>query len=276
MKKIRQYFELLGVTPGATLEEIEAAHRNSIRLLDPDRLSNDAFQRQRALARLWEINEAYSMIQAVLKAHLPLDAEGAEKEPALPGGAGEGADSTVSVPVAQIAGPTATTAAVVASAASDETAPHASTIAGSQKPLPLPILSQRGIACVALAFLFGLLTGILIDKAAGPPTAGNTVGPERTIKQSAEQGDPRAQAILGAMYYNGKVVGRDYRQALNWYRKAAVQGVAEAQYNLGFMYYMGKGVEPDREEALIWFRRAAEQGDAKARDALQRVVANGR
>jgi TPR repeat protein len=121
----------------------------------------------------------------------------------------------------------------------------------------------------ALLFLAGMWTGILIVRETGPLPYEKTAGPERTIRQAAEKGNPRAQAILGAMYYDGEGVARDYRQALNWYRKAAEQGFAEAQYNLGFMYYMGKGVERDRVEARRWFHSAAEQGDAKALDALR-------
>jgi len=41
------------------------------------------------------------------------------------------------------------------------------------------------------------------------------------IRASAEQGDADAQALLGAMYFNGKGVTQDYKEAVKWYRKAA-------------------------------------------------------
>ena len=40
----------------------------------------------------------------------------------------------------------------------------------------------------------------------------------------AEQGDAQAQFTLGAMYYNGRGVPQDYKQAVKWYRLAAEQG----------------------------------------------------
>jgi hypothetical protein len=69
-----------------------------------------------------------------------------------------------------------------------------------------------------------------------------------------------AQTDLGLMYANGEGVGRDYDEAVNWYRKAAEQGDAKAQNALGVMYHNGFGVKRDDKEAKKWFRKAAEQG----------------
>lgn len=272
MKKLRHYFELLGVRPDASPEEIEEAHRASIRALDPDRLSNDAFQRQRALAKLWEINEAYSVVKAVLKAHLPVDLDSVEKPPELVGPAAgeEGGDGAETAE--RGGGPAPGNDAAAAREATGVVAPHAPPTAdGYRMNLP-SLVPLQTLAWAMVAFLAGLCTGILLTRATAPrPVYEKTAGPARTIEQTAEAGDPRAQAILGAMYYDGEGVRQDYSQALGWYRKAAERGFAEAQYNLGFMYYMGRGVEPDRAEARRWFRKAAEQGDVKAREALQRM-----
>ena len=46
---------------------------------------------------------------------------------------------------------------------------------------------------------------------------------------------------------------------------AGEQGVAEAQSALGASYYYGKGVAKDYREAVRWYRMAAEQGNAKRR-----------
>ena len=84
----------------------------------------------------------------------------------------------------------------------------------------------------------------------------------------AQQGDVRAQAILGLMYKFGKGVTQDYKQAVKWYRKAAEQGVVKAQFNLGNMYNDGKGVTQDYKQAEKWYRKAAEQGLALAQGNL--------
>ncbi len=82
----------------------------------------------------------------------------------------------------------------------------------------------------------------------------------RLIKPLAEQGLPKAQFDLGAMYDYGEGVSQDYAEAAKWYRKAAEQGNAPAQTNLGMMYEDGRGIPQDYTEAARWYRKAADQG----------------
>lgn len=96
-----------------------------------------------------------------------------------------------------------------------------------------------------------------------------------TVFLLAEQGNAWAQYSLGVMYFEGKVVTQDYREAVRWYRLAAEQGNADAQYNLGWMYYKGQGVTQDYREAVRWYRLAAEQGDAGAQYNLGVQYNNG-
>ena len=88
------------------------------------------------------------------------------------------------------------------------------------------------------------------------------------IRQAAEQGDARAQFLLGSMYMNGEGVPKHFREAAKWYRQAADQGHASAQLNLGYMYDKGEGVPEDDPEAVKWYRKAAEQGDTSAQSSL--------
>ena len=80
----------------------------------------------------------------------------------------------------------------------------------------------------------------------------------------AEQGIGVAQSNLGAMYYFGKGVAQDYKEAVRWHTKAAEQGVAEAQYSLGYSYDNGEGAAQDYKEAVRWYTKAAEQGNVDA------------
>ena len=73
------------------------------------------------------------------------------------------------------------------------------------------------------------------------------------------------------MYYQGKGVAQDHKQAAAWWRRAADQDFAQAQYNLGALCYEGKGVAQDHKQAAAWYRRAADQGDAQAKAALQKL-----
>lgn len=76
----------------------------------------------------------------------------------------------------------------------------------------------------------------------------------------AEQGDAKSQFQLGALYYHGKGVPKDYVEAARWYRKSAEQGDTNTQYSLAYLYHGGKGLPQDDLEAARWCQRAAEQG----------------
>src|SRR5260370_37459950 len=65
------------------------------------------------------------------------------------------------------------------------------------------------------------------------------------LKARAEAGDAKAQHALGAAYYEGKQIDRDYAEAVRWFQKAAEQEVEWAQYALGCCYDFGRGVKQD-------------------------------
>src|SRR6516164_8387543 len=87
----------------------------------------------------------------------------------------------------------------------------------------------------------------------------------------AEDGDPRAEAVLGSAYYRGRGVPQNDSEAAKWfrlaadkgnaaarcYRRAAEQGDPQAQYNLGLAYARGEGVTQNAVEAHMWFNLAA-------------------
>ena len=91
----------------------------------------------------------------------------------------------------------------------------------------------------------------------------------------AQQGDVRAQFLLGALYAQGHGVPQDYGAAAQWFRQAAEQGHVGAQYNLGVRYHEGRGVPRDPAQAAEWFRRAAQQGFARAQYNLGVLYASG-
>ena len=90
----------------------------------------------------------------------------------------------------------------------------------------------------------------------------------KEVTPLARAGNADAQHLLGLMYYMGRGVERDYKQAFAWHYKAALQGKADAQYVIGAMYYTGNAVPQDHLLAVQWFRKAAEQGHPDAQHAL--------
>ena len=83
--------------------------------------------------------------------------------------------------------------------------------------------------------------------------------------KAAEQGVSQAQFNLGAWYERAQ----DYDMAFILYKRAAEQGDRQAQYNVGHMYYYGKGVEKNEKEAVKWYKKAAEHGLNYAEKALK-------
>ncbi len=73
----------------------------------------------------------------------------------------------------------------------------------------------------------------------------------------AQQGDARAQVVVGEIYEKGLGGLSDPALAAQWYRKAADQGDSSAQINLGHLYEKGLGVEKNLPEALNWYRKAS-------------------
>lgn len=94
------------------------------------------------------------------------------------------------------------------------------------------------------------------------------------IKQKANAGSRRAQAILGKRYEIGFEVRKSEKQALAWYRKSAEQGFALAQMRLGEIYrqmHLDEKQE-DMEEAIHWYRQAANQGIVAAQLELAQAL----
>jgi TPR repeat protein len=123
---------------------------------------------------------------------------------------------------------------------------------------------------LALALQFGLQPAAVAGFAEGASAynARNYALALKEITPLAKAGNADAQHLMGLMYYMGRGVTRDYKQAFAWHHKAALQGKADAQYVVGAMYYTGNSVPQDQKHAVTWFRKAAEQGHAEAQHAL--------
>lgn len=125
------------------------------------------------------------------------------------------------------------------------------------------------------------------------------------LQASADQGDAKAQTILGVMHALGTSIAptnedaahwlaraktqndgaaqfacgaafdygmwgfpQDHDEAIRWYQVAADNGVSEAQYTLGMKYEEGDGVEQNYPRALMLFTASARHDNADADEAL--------
>ena len=70
------------------------------------------------------------------------------------------------------------------------------------------------------------------------------------------------------MYYEGRGVPQDFKQALVWYEKAAAQDLPDALAQLGSLYCHGEGVLPSWRRAREYWHRAIQLGDSTARKEM--------
>jgi uncharacterized protein len=95
------------------------------------------------------------------------------------------------------------------------------------------------------------------------------------FRRSAEQGHAGAQYNLGLMRLDGRWIKKDLSKAAHWFYLSAEQENAYAQYNLGLMYARGDGVAKDRRMAVRWLARSAQQGNEEALAKLKVLLADG-
>ena len=65
------------------------------------------------------------------------------------------------------------------------------------------------------------------------------------LEKAAEQGQARAQSLLGSCYRDGDGVEADAAQAAEWYGKAAKQNYPPAMCSLGLAFELGEGLTED-------------------------------
>lgn len=84
---------------------------------------------------------------------------------------------------------------------------------------------------------------------------------------------PQKAAFEVAMcYYNGYGVERDYEEAVRWLKKT--HDCDEAIFQLGLCYYKGNGVEKGYDEALRCFLQVAVKGNIEAQQYIASIYRN--
>ena len=70
-------------------------------------------------------------------------------------------------------------------------------------------------------------------------------------------------SIVGWVRREKAIEWKKSSEAVSETRTRAEEGNAKAEANLGNMYFHGRGVPQDYAEAVRWYRKAADQGDAE-------------
>ena len=93
---------------------------------------------------------------------------------------------------------------------------------------------------------------------------------EKYLLMAADKDHTEAQAFL-AMLYVGM---EEYDKAIVWARKAAQINQSLAELVLGRIYDEGLGVEVDHVEGLKWFEKAANNGNADAQNMVGNIYSD--
>ncbi len=88
---------------------------------------------------------------------------------------------------------------------------------------------------------------------------------------SAEQGYPRAQNMVGLFYYNGIVLKKDFNKAREYFTKATNQCHPDAQFNLAKIFQNGDGVTKNLSKAIVLYTKASQQGHLIAKLNLGKI-----
>jgi curved DNA-binding protein CbpA len=64
MAEMYRYYEILGLQPGASLEQVKEAYKDLVKVWHTDRFAHDARLQQKAQAKLKDINEAFERLQS--------------------------------------------------------------------------------------------------------------------------------------------------------------------------------------------------------------------
>ena len=92
----------------------------------------------------------------------------------------------------------------------------------------------------------------------------------KILRELAATDNHEALLRLGKITHDGLLgVAKDYKRALDLYRRAAAFGNNTAMHNVGAMYVSGRGVKRDYIEGLAWLMLGAENGIGE--DAVEKV-----
>ena len=87
----------------------------------------------------------------------------------------------------------------------------------------------------------------------------------------AQNGNPRAQYLVGVLYHNGKGCTTDYEEAYNWWKLAADQGYKDAVHYVGYCYEYGRGVAKNISKAKEYYSKSAAMGFEQSKESLKKL-----
>jgi TPR repeat protein len=89
-------------------------------------------------------------------------------------------------------------------------------------------------------------------------------------------GAAHAQFALGNLYWNGLMVARHARKAVQLWQSSAALGYVPAEHEMGVLYLEGTAIQGDPAKGLIFLNRSAAKGFAPSQSRLGYLYEEGR
>ncbi len=84
------------------------------------------------------------------------------------------------------------------------------------------------------------------------------------LEKPVADGDPKAEHLMGTLYFNGQGVAQNDEKAFALFRSATEKGNLDAKAFLGYMYDAGRGVKQDKKKAFDLYKEASDAGNDAA------------
>lgn len=89
-------------------------------------------------------------------------------------------------------------------------------------------------------------------------------GAEEWLNKQSRRNNPKVMMVLATYWRSDKPGGRNFNEALKWYRKACDLGDREAQYQLGRFLIMKNLLNRERTRVVRWWENKLEKGMGEA------------
>ncbi len=94
-------------------------------------------------------------------------------------------------------------------------------------------------------------------------------------EKAVEQDKINSLIRIATIYFQGNIVEKNYKKAMELYQETALQGSPSAMFALGSMFQSGQGVLTDLGEGVSWYEKAAERGSWMAAQKLCSLYLEG-
>ena len=98
--------------------------------------------------------------------------------------------------------------------------------------------------------------------------AGNESWAYRYCLLPAEEGNPKAQVLIGMAFMTGVGINKNPEMAVYWFKRAADQNYPGGMYQLALSKLAGLGTPEDEKGGMALMQKSAQAGSQRAADFL--------